>query len=291
MQVTFGPQEGLGATPATEIPVAAVVVEPINTVAPAAAPVAQPAEAYQVPAVRPVSALAPSGLVLGDKLPEFKDIILPRINIVQNIGELKKSFNPGEIVFGQNVLLFSPPAIDQKTGTVSRAALPPVKIAVLGFRPTRYVEKVQGGVRGLIVNTEADVVKAGGTLDFNEWKLKQASGMRRFEPLAEALVAIERPDQCADDDTTFVYKVGNRKYALAIWALKGTSYTAAAKRVFFTHRAVGCLRAGGYPSYHYAVSTKEEKYPGGNAAWIPICIPSGKSDADFMEFAAGILNG
>lgn len=294
MNVSFGNPEGAAAVE-TVVETSAPVTEKIVTetpaapVAPAAVPASTPVAEAQVPAVRPQMGLAPSGIILGDKLPDFKDIVLPRINIVQGIGELNKSFPVGALVFNQNTVLFTPPVINQKTSELVKAATPPVVLAVLGFRPTRFVEKVKGGGRGLIVDTEDQVRANGGTLDYNEHKLKEASGMKRFEPLAEALVAIRRPELCADDDTVFVYSVGAHKYALGLWGLKGTSYTAAAKKVFFTQRGIGCLRKEGYPSYHYNVTTRLETYPGGNAAWIPVCLAGEKSSADFMAFAREIL--
>jgi hypothetical protein len=225
--------------------------------------------------------------VLGDKLPDFKDIILPRINLVQNIGQMKESFDSGQLIFNQAVVLFTPPTI--KGGEVTIPGTPPVNMTVLGFRPTRYCEKVTGGVRGLIVNTEEEVVRAGGTLDYKEWELKKASGMKRFEPLADMLVAIERPESCKENEADFCYEVGGKNYALALWALRGVCYTAAAKRVFFTHRAVGCLRKG-YPTFTYAVTTRMDNYSGGNSAWVPVCVPTTKSTPEFLAFVQSILN-
>src|SRR4051812_4947429 len=102
MEVKFGP--GATTVPKTETagnPQTAKVidVEPVPATVPAVIPSALP---------------APTGLVLGDKLPDFSEIILPRINIVQNIGKLKDVFDPGSIVLGQQVILFTPPRKDIK---------------------------------------------------------------------------------------------------------------------------------------------------------------------------------
>lgn len=253
-------------------------------------PANQPQNSTAVATTGPTD-VAPGGLLLGDKLPTFKDIILPRLNIVQSVGTLKDSFPFGSLVFDQKVILFTPPDIDKQTGNIRRAGTPPAVITVLGFRPTRYAEKVAGGGRGMIVDTEDAVRQNGGTLDYNEWNLKKAAGMKRFEPLAEALVAIERPAALADDDTIFVWPVGTegnlKKYALAIWGLKGTSYTAAAKRVFFNHRAMGCLRTG-YPTWSYAVSTRVETRES-NSYSVPVCLPYQKSSPEFLAFVQTVL--
>ena len=270
-------------------------VTPAGAAAPAtttAVPVTEPQKpqpAAQVSAVQNANrSLGPTGLLLGDKIPDFKDIILPRINLVQNIGELKASFTSGCLVLGRQTVLFAPPASGADGKVVPATA--PVTLTVAGFKDTRYSEKVSGGVIGLTVDTEQEVLEAGGTLDYKEWDLKKASGMKLFQPLADALVVVERPDICADDDTVFTYEVAGKKYALALWAMKGTSYTEAAKRVFFTARAVGILRKG-YPSYCFAVSTREKPYPNGNRAWIPICNPIRQNDETLIAFVRSIIGG
>jgi hypothetical protein len=300
--VTFGPESGASPAPVLErtetheTPVQGVTVESTTYVAPS-----QPAT--QALAVRNNNtAIAPAGMVLGDKIPEMKEIILPRLNIVQNIGDLKDTFAPGSLVYDQKVELFVPPVI--KDGEVKKAGSPPVSLIVLGFRPTRYVEKVEGGGRGMIVDSEDAVRANGGTLDYNEWKSKKAAGMKRFECLAEALIAIQRPAHLVakgskpeDPDPVFTYDIdelikgtpGPRKFALGLWGLKGTSYTVA-KRAFFTARAMGCLKRGGYPSYVFAITSKEESYPGGNKAWVPVCIPTGPTDETLLEFVRQVLH-
>jgi hypothetical protein len=234
----------------------------------------------------------PSGLVLGDKLPDFKDIILPRINLVQNIGDLADQYDSGSLLLtqmqaGSATVLFEPAQV--RGDEVKRKASPPVNLTVFGFRPTRYVQKVKGGERGLIVDTEAEVRSNGGTLDYKEWKLKEAAGMKLFGPLADAVVAIRRPEHVADDDTVFTYEVEGVKYALALWSMKFSIYTAAAKGVFFTARALGCLKKGGYPSWNYAVTTKEKDFQGGNRSWVPVCLPLTKNTEGFLDFVRAII--
>jgi len=277
MNVSFGNPEGAAPVPGTEAQAVTGTVYKEEQ---------QPTTAVTV---RQPGALAPGGLVLGDRLPDFDEIILPRVNLVQGIGQLKDSFPQGALVFGQQTVLFTSPIIDKQTGNVKVAGLPPVNLTVLGFRPTRFVEKIAGGARGSICNSEAEVWVQGGTLDYKEWKLKEKDGMKRFEYLADAVVVIRRPEHLVDDDTVFTFLVDGQKYALGMWSMKGTIYTAAAKRVFFTARSLGCLQKGGYPSWNYSVTTRLESF-GTNSSWIPVCIPNSKNTPAFMEFAAHILN-
>lgn len=247
-----------------------------------------------VPGVGVPSTDATGGFISGDTLPGFKDIILPPINIVQATGELKDSFPMGGIVLSQSLELFRLPQIDKATGNIKVPGTAPLNLTIIGFRPTRYVEKLSqaarsAGVRGALVNTEAEVRAAGGTLDYNEWRLKEASGMKRFENLATAFVAIKRPETIADDDTVFTFQVGDAKYALALWNMKGTSYTHAAKKVFFTARRMGCLSKGGYPSWNYSVSTRTETF-NGNTFYVPVCIPCAPSTPEMLAFVQSIIN-
>jgi hypothetical protein len=282
MEIKFNPGQ-TPVEPATAPTAAAPVAAAPAADAPAPVATPAPAPAPQVPAlVNKNTSLGPTGILLGDKIPSFKEIIMPRINISQNIGELNKTFSPGHIVLGRQTILFAPPAAD-------KPATPPVVITVFGFLPTRFSEKVSGAVAGMTVDSEEAVLQAGGTLDYKEWELKKAAGMKLFQPLADAFVAIQRPAHCADDGTVFTYDVEGNKYALALWAMKGSSYTEAAKRVFFTGRAVGILKPGGYPSYAFSLATKEKVYPNGNRAWVPICLPVRKNTAAFLDFVRSVI--
>ncbi len=268
MEVNFG----AGAVPVSE------VAPPTST-------------AVAAPPAAGTRSVVPGGPVLGDYIPTFKDIILPHLTLAQNMGELGKNFPPGTLVFDNRLPLFSPPQLDKATGVLAKPASPPVIVTVLGWKDTRFVQKIEGSAeRGMVVNSEAAVISSGGTTDWGEWQLKKASGMKYFQALATALTLIRRPDVVADDDTVFTFEVDGAKYALAWWNMKGAVYTEAARKVFFTARQTGCLRAGGYPSYNFAVTTKLQTYPGNKSAWVPVCIPAAKSTATFLDFAKTVLN-
>lgn len=273
MEVDFSAKTE-GAAPAPVIPPPAA---PSQISVPATVP------SYGVPATD-----SGSGLGTLDFLPEFKDIIWPRLNIVQNIGELNKSFPSGAIVHNQSLVLYRPTKFDKNNQPVEQGTKPLV-MTVLGFHSPRYIEKVEGGARGLLVNTEEEVVKAGGTLDYKEWQLKKASGMKRFEPMADGLFIIQRPEQCDDDDTVFVYDIDGKKYAIALWSLKGAVYTAGCKSAWNMHRQLGCLKTG-WSAFSYNVSTRLKPFGGTNTAWVPVPLPASKSTPAMLEFAKGILN-
>ena len=259
MEVAFGS----GATPVTETPVTP----------------------SQVPATTNAGAVGP---VVNDWLPTFNDIILERLNISANIGKLKESFPPGSIVYGRHTALYVPADIDLATGTVKRPATKPVILTVLGFQRPKFIEKTTGGVRGMTVRTEEEVTQVGGTLDYQEFELKKKDGMKLFQILATAMVAIRRPDHIADDGKIFNFDVEGSKYTLAFWGMKGSAYTAACKRVFNPDRLKGCLLPG-WATFSYTVSTRLDKWEGGKEAYVPVCAPLEKNTPAFLEFVGRII--
>jgi len=227
--------------------------------------------------------------VSGDDLPGFFDIKFPRLNIVQNIGKLQESFSPGELVFGQNTVLFTPAKVDPKTGKAVQKSTGPINLTVLGIVSKRFSEKIKGGIGGQIVNSEAEVVASGGTMNYKEWQLKEKDGMKLFENLIDFLIVIRRPEVVADDDTVFSFDVDGNKYALGLWSVKGSSYTAAYKEVLAFHRMAGVLK-GGYPTHNFNTSCRIKTFQTGNKAWVPALVPGTKNTPAFLDFVRQILN-
>lgn len=253
--------------------------------APAPAPINAPVP-YRNEAA--VTAPAHPTVLLGDRLPEVEDIIFPRINIVQKVGELSNQQPQGAIMLARSLLLFELPIKDNK-GSILTPGTPPVEIVVLGFKAKRWQEKIDWGSddRALILDSEEAVIRNGGTTSYQEWELKKGEGMRLFVPMVDALLGIRKPDHVDDPEgVNFCYDVGGQKWALALWTLKGTSYTGAAK-VWFTARATGCLRKG-YPSFTWNLSTALKPF-GKNFAYVPVLVPKGPSSPDLLEFVRRAL--
>lgn len=223
----------------------------------------------------------------------FRDIVFPRLNLVHGVGQLKDTFTQGAIVFGQSMEIYTPATMDPKTHTVKAPATAPLVMTVLNVFPTRFAERLPGGVRGRLFNTEQEVVNVGGTLD---WKLWQANpGMAYFELLADVLVAIQRPEHLADDDTVFTFPVEDKKYALALWALKASAYNSLLKRIWFQAAALGCLKptqpgqGPNWPAFSWNVSTfLNTKFT--NPTWVPMALPRTKSTPAFINFVKDLFN-
>lgn len=199
---------------------------------------------------------------------DFKDLLLPRINLVQKSGQLADIFTPGDICFQREV------------------ALPqPLQFLLLGFRPTSFVEKVDEGEEGTVYATEPEVVANGGT---TEWTDHNATGKPLFQRLTTALILLKAPENTPDDLLDmFPYELGGSNWALAAWSMKGPSYTAVVKPLK-TARKFGYLRDGYHASLH-SLESKQKTYKTGRTGYVPIVKSAGRCSDEFIEEVANLL--
>lgn len=225
----------------------------------------------------------PVSLLQDDDNIGMDEITLPRINIVQKVGDLSEIYDPGDIVLNKELVIYHP----EKSGEHDS-----LRITVLGFFPTKWSERIPGGELGRLAGSPAEVLKFGGTTDYKTWAAKEGTDeeIPYFQPLATALILIECPEGVDEDGTSFIYEFEDKRYALALWSMKGGAYTNGAK-VIKTARKIGCLRKGGYASYDYRFDTKTKKYPNGNFAMIPVLRPGTRHTEEFAAFVQEVLGG
>lgn len=305
MEVSF--QKTLSETvPAIEVSsrvdvVSGVPVESVTTVAPVdvtpatAIPTAPATTAVTVAAPAGPVAVANNPVALDDDNIGFEDIILPRINIVQKVGDLSNIFNGGEIVLNQQQVIHEPAFIHPSDPTQNTPGTGPLIFTVLGFRRRQFTEKVAGGKLGLLLNNESEIAAKNGTLDYKEWQQSVdasklpggAPAKRLFQRLATALCLVQKPAHVSDDDhVTFPYEFEGQFYCLVLWSMKGTAYTHAAKHLF-TARKIGHLRTG-YVAQQWSLTAKLEEF-NGNFAYVPVIKPAAKNTAGFQKFARELL--
>jgi hypothetical protein len=207
---------------------------------------------------------------------DFSDLVLPRLNIVQKVGDLSQVFEPGTLCLGKTV------ALDQ-----------PAILAVASFAPKRFVEKIEGGgAQGRIAKTPQEVVQMGGTIDYNEAK---ETGRPLFQTLATALCVLRKG---ADDPSeVFAFEAPDgERYALVLWSMKGSAYTNAAK-ILFTARKTGLFGIGkrsrmitGFLNEFISLETEAKKYQGGNWAMIPVINIHSETTEAFRAWVHGMLS-
>ena len=241
--------------------------QPIEQSAPAQAVQVIPAQAVQV---IPAPSALPSNQ-LGDDGPiDLSQIRLPKINIVQRIGELSTIFKPGDILLNRTLVVPQP-----------------ATLVVLTCRPRdQFAEKVSGAEGGRLFDTKEEVASAGGTTDFN---LAKATKRPLFRPLATFAVLIEKPESI-QDSPLFRNELDGQKYGFFLWSMVGALYTEGAK-TFRTAKMTGAPMdlTQGYPTGKWIFTTATKKYNNGNIAEIPVLTPGGPTTLAFQEAAAKLL--
>jgi len=219
----------------------------------------------------------------------YEDIVFPRINIVQYVGKLSQEagFDPGTIVLGSANVIHTPESKDEKGDA-------PLSLTVIGFRPLQYAEKLPGGKQGRLANNEHEVVRMGGTLNWKEWDFSKASGkqLAYFQTLATALVLLEKPEHYGDPDQNdfpYAYQPDGqpaRYFTLALWGMKGSSYTKGAKPIR-TQRKIGSLRKT-YLAHSWTLTTFKDSKDD-NYYFVPKLRPATKNSELFQDFVKSIV--
>lgn len=141
-----------------------------------------------------------------------RDIQLPRLSLVQKIGDLADSgLMPGSFVFNKEVQL-----TDGKT---------PIEMTVLRL-VKQYRQKLEYGdpATPLVFDTQQQVIDNGGTLRYGE--------PNYFQEVAHLFVAIAKPTNLAEEHAAHFYRQHNGKhYTLAVYSVASTAFTAVGKKV------------------------------------------------------------
>lgn len=198
---------------------------------------------------------------------EAKDLVLPRLVIVQKVGELSTVFPPGSILLGGNLTLIPAPT-DMNPGGALR-------LCFVGLQPSTFAEKVAGGVGGRYCRTKEEVVALGGTTDWNE---SQATKKPLFQSVCVGLVFIEQP--AGIDSAQFPYAFEGKNYQLALYTMKGVAYTNAARHIKSAIK-IGWLREAGVTSAGFWTLQAQLKKYGTNYAYTPVLKPAEKTTEEF----------
>ncbi len=155
------------------------------------------------------------GQVAGDI--DKSDIRFPKLEMVHGVGEASKTFNPGEVVFNQELKL-----VDKGE---------PLLMTVLSL--TKYYQEAlpfdpSGETRPRTFNTKEEVAEAGL---WTEWRNNEKPPINECATL---LVAGEAPEGIDDSVVPMGFTEENgtqRSIAVAMWTVRNTSYTRVAKQI------------------------------------------------------------
>lgn len=282
-----------GAT-TTTVDVTALKAETAPAPAPATPPAYNPVPAlYRVPAGVPAAPARP--VMQNDDDIDFREITLPTLNVVQGVGELCKSFDPGQLILGQKYMLCSAPNKREGQAALSQ---PPVKAIVLGFRPTRYTEKVSSKpgeppAQGRTLDSEQQVFAIGGTTLYKEAYVEGTQVRPYFQSLATALVLVQAPEAeeyaLTGDELDAAFPLvddAGKHWQLVQWHMKGTAFTHGAKTLK-TARRLGWLRKG-YSSKLVTIQTQLAP-AGKNWVFAPVIRNAGDTTPEEQAFGALVL--
>lgn len=185
-------------------------------VTPEVAKPAAPAEAQIVPVgdKHPVSAQAvsiPAARGITGEI-TMRDIKLPRISLVQKIGELADSgISPGVYMLNREAMLS-----DGKT---------PLNITVLRLHK-QYRQRLEQGDPSMpqVFDRQEEVIAHGGSLKWGE--------PNYYGEIAHLSLAIEKPEGLKEEYEPFFYREhAGKNYTLAIYTVASSAFTAMGKKV------------------------------------------------------------
>ena len=282
-----------GGNPAEAPAVDVEVVEPAQSVP--TTPVGQP-ESNPNTAIARLSDLAPTAMPWDEEKINISDIYLPKINLVHNVGELMTIFNPGEVVLNASTAIHTPAQPQKKID-----GNPPLNLTVVGIVKRQFVEKKKqeegDSERGALVDSLAEVVALGGTINYKEWEHRKKAHLadnkvpmlKRFEPYDTVLVFIEKPAHIPDEEhLVFPHCFNGKYYVMALWGTKGTAYTRATKE-FYTAKKIGALQAG-YATRSWDFTTALESIRGvPTPVWCPVVKIGPANSLEFIAFMKSVI--
>jgi len=231
---------------------------------------------------QPETAVAKSHqpVAVGGMSGEFdkEDFRLPRMNIVQSVGDLSEDFPPGSIVLNKESLLIGA-AKDPKEWT------DPLEITVLSAKK-QFQENIEfdSDKSPDVVDSLAEVEERGGWID---WRNDEKPPWR---PMLTALLLIKAPNETVADQFSIVAPDGTM-YEMVLWTMTGASYSRAGKAILTAGRYSLRNKETGEPQLHHGrweLRVRREKL-GTYLVFVPQLKQAGKHADDFITFAESLL--
>lgn len=203
----------------------------------------------------------------------MSDIKLPRLNLVQKVGALADTFQPGSIVFEKTYVL--------SNGKPEQS----LDFTPLQFRK-QYQRKTAWGEgdsseQPEVYDTAEEVRRAGGSFQYGDDNY--------FQEIAHIAFAVKLPENLEAGDEIFdlfPYQFADSLYAVAMWTVASSSYTALGKRIL-TDSAM-TLRNGLHTG-HYMLCSEIRKNAK-NSWYVPRAAFAGRHTPEAAEFFASIIN-
>jgi hypothetical protein len=205
---------------------------------------------------------------------DMKDLIFPRLNLVQSVGPLSEEHAPGTLLLQKQFRLLLPKQTPDGQPKRTEGTL---WLTVMNTRlQYREVTPYDSEGMGATANTKAEVEEQGGTTDW------EGGEPPTWDKEAICLVMIRATTDEARANLPLEHD--GEKYALALVTFKRTSFNC--YRDIFTH-AQYRLKNGLHTGAWQLEATREKK--GENFVWVPHLIPAGENSPEMIKFIEGAL--
>jgi hypothetical protein len=197
---------------------------------------------------------------------DMRDIQIPRLSQVQKVGNLSDSFAPGAFVYNKEVVVS-----DGKT---------PMKLIVAKVTK-KFIESLPFGSEAIArVYNRVEDARADGLV----YGVKGAENA--VVEFADMIVLLEKPETANEAaDALFTSEFEGKSYGLALWTLRSSAYSAAAKPVITTVMQNKSLRAG---TWTWDL-TSELRKNGQNSWYVPKIRISGKTKPELVDYLYSLL--
>jgi hypothetical protein len=203
------------------------------------------------------------------------DIKLPRLNLVNKVGDLSNLFTPGTWVLSKEHQIND---IDPK----NKGAGIPLKVIAVRLK-VEYQEALpyDPDVRPRVFQTAEEVRLAGGRIDYG-----RAEGI--FAKVGHIEFFIQEPETLSEEAaTSFFYMLGDKRYARVIYTASSTAYAETAAILYSAYRT-GHLNKTGLLGGYWSLGSKLKTGDKGTW-WIPSMKTAGEVPAEIQAEIKALL--
>ena len=200
------------------------------------------------------------------------DIKLPRLNLVNKVGDLSNLFTPGSWVLKKEHQLTD--VVKGEAGTLKVIA---VSLAVEFQESLPY----DPNVRPRVLKTAEQVRLAGGRVDYGR-------GEGIFAKVGHIEFLIEKPEALSEEASSeFFYLLGDKEYARVIYTAASTAYAETAQTIYSDFK-IGHLRKTGPIGGFYLLGAKTKVGDKGSW-WVPSLKTAGMVPEDIQAEIKSLL--
>lgn len=219
---------------------------------------------------------------IGGMAGEFtpRDLVIPRLEIVQALGPNSEKFPGGTVIFNKTVTL-APFALTPQTKEVP--------LTIVALYAKKFIEEVlEYDPNGPLPRTfpTMDAAKAAGLR--TEWGPKGADGKSvapQVREVSNLLILIQQPEGL--DPVLFPFEDGGKRYAVAMWTVRGSAYRKVAKTMFSNmHFAL----RGNLASGTWTMVVKRESL-NGKLVYIPNVALTATTSPTLIEMVKSMMAG